>query len=99
MSGGVKLVIERALARAADELSGVRLRDLRPDQNFFGGDGAIFDSLSLVSFIFILEEEILAVTGKKVKVSTNDILSREQAPFRNLISLETWLSRKIGEAK
>ena len=95
----VTTIIERTLGRAENELTGVRLKNITPDQNFFGGSGAALDSLNLVSFIFILEDEILSVTGKKLKVSTNDILDKQEAPFRNLRSMEAWLTRKLGELK
>lgn len=95
----VKMIIEKTLERAVNELAGVRLENISFDQNFFGGDGAVLDSLNLVSFIFILEDEIRSVTGKSVKVSTNDILSKAEAPFKNLRSMETWLTKKIAETK
>ena len=99
MNTDVKKVIEQTLARARNELSGVRLNELTPDQNFFGGEAAALDSLNLVSFIFILEDEIKSVTGKSFKVSTNDILNKEEAPFKNLRSMEMWLTRKLESAK
>ena len=95
----IKEIIQNALQRADNELAGVKLKGISSEQNFFGGKGSALDSLNLVSFIFILEEEFTRMTGKPIKISTQDILSKEEAPFRNLNSLEAWLSRKVSDLK
>lgn len=95
----INQVIQNALTRADNELAGVRLKGLSPEVNFFGGKGSALDSLNLVSFIFILEEEFTKVTGKPIKITTQDILSKDDAPFRNLNSLESWLTRKASELR
>lgn len=96
-SDTIQIAINNSLTRADNELAGVKLVNLSPDQNFFGGKGSALDSLSLVSFIFILEEEFAKATGKAIKIATQDILSKEEAPFRNLNSLESWLRRRASE--
>ena len=93
-SDSIQIAIKNSLERADNELAGVKLKDLSPEQNLFGGKGSALDSLGLVSFIFILEEEFHKATGKTIKISTLDILSKEEAPFRNLNSLADWLRPK-----
>ena len=93
----IHAALKSSLERADAELAGVKLHGLTEEQNLFGGKGSALDSLSLVSFIFILEEEFFRVTGKKIKISTQDILSGEEAPFRNLKTLENWLTRKASD--
>lgn len=83
------------LERARKELAGVRLENLSPEANLFGGPGSALDSLTLVSFIFILEDEIERATGTVMKVSTNDILSKTDTPFRNLKTLRDWLQMRL----
>lgn len=90
-------IIERALDRADREIAGAHLKGLKADTPLFGEGKAALDSLNLVAFIFILEDEFLKFTGKKLKVSAQEILSREACPFRNLSSLETYLQKKNRE--
>ncbi|MES2528004.1 MAG: hypothetical protein V4598_13000 [Bdellovibrionota bacterium] len=94
MNEKIKLVLQSALERADLELAGVKLLDLKSDQPLFGGKGSALDSLNLVAFIFILEDEFKKITGKSVKISTQDILSKEECPFRNLDALGVWLAKK-----
>ncbi len=90
----MKLVLQSTIERADLELAGVKLLDLKPDQPLFGGKGSALDSLNLVAFIFILEDEFKKITGKTVKISTQDILSKEECPFRNLEALQGWIEKK-----
>ena len=93
----VVTVIKNAIERADLEIAGVRLGELSSEQPLFGGKGSALDSLNLVTFIFIIEDEFKKITGKTIKISTQDILSKEECPFRHLAGLETWLSQRESE--
>ncbi len=99
MNEKIKLVLKSSVERADFELAGVRLIDLKPDQPLFGGKGSALDSLNLVAFIFIIEDEFRKITGKTIKISTQDILSKEECPFRNLGTLFSWLDKKEAVTK
>ncbi len=97
MSEKIRSVIVSSIERGDLELAGVKLNDMSPEAPLFGGKGSALDSLNLVAFIFILEDQFKKVTGKTIKISTQDILSKEECPFRTLASLEGWLSKKEAE--
>ncbi len=87
-------ILNRAIKRADEEISGVKLQNLSPDAALFGEGKAILDSLNLVTFIFIIEDEFLKITGKKIKISAQEIVSKSDCPFRTLRTLEAYLRRK-----
>lgn len=65
----------------------------------YGEEGAVFDSLNLVNFIFILEEKIMSEFGVDFKFSTEDILNTEARPFLNAMNLANFLTIKISELR
>ncbi len=95
----VKAVLQNSIERADLEIAGVRLGELNSEQPLFGGKGSALDSLNLVAFIFIIEDEFKKITGKTIKISTQDILSKEECPFRHLEGLANWLSQRESELK
>lgn len=91
----VEKIISGALARANDEIPGVDFTDISHKSSLYGKPDAILDSLNLVSFVFIVEEEFEKTTGKPLKVSTQDVLDASNPPFANLPSLQKFLEKKI----
>ncbi len=68
------------------------------DENivFYGKPNAILDSLNLVSFVFLLEEEVEIVINKKITITTQDVLDTENPPFASLSHLADFILRKIN---
>ena len=65
----------------------------------YGEEGAIFDSLNLVNFIFIVEEKIETELKISFKFTTEDILNTDSKPFLNAQSLATFLEKRFAETK
>lgn len=65
---------------------------------FYGKPNAILDSLNLVSFVFLLEEEIESAVNKKIIITTQDVLNTEQPPFASLDNLCAFILKKLEKA-
>lgn len=86
-------IISRTFTRANAEVPGFSA-EASPELPLFDVPGAVLDSLNLITFVFILEEEFALITGKKLKVTTEDVLATH-APFRNVSALRDYISGKI----
>ncbi len=62
---------------------------------FYGGPGAILDSLNLVSLVFLLEEEVKIKFGVEIKITTEDVLDTEKPPFLNIETLSIFINSKL----
>lgn len=91
-------IIQPALDRAGDLIPYFEVPKEPSRLILFGLPGAVLDSLNLVSFVFILEEEVERATGVQIKITTQDVIETETPPFSSLGNLEQFLSRKIKEA-
>jgi hypothetical protein len=87
-------IVQAAVARASRELPGFPTQT-SGDVLLFGSAGALLDSLSLVSFVFILEDEFKRVSGQTLKVTTQDVLVSHRAPFRSLQTLTEFIMQKL----
>lgn len=90
-------IIQAAVTRASLELPGFP-SEAKKEALLFGSATALLDSLSLVSFVFILEDEFKRVSGKNLKVTTQDVLVSHRPPFKNLDSLAEFISQKLQHA-
>jgi acyl carrier protein len=88
-------VIAPGIERANNEMPGFDLPGLDETTPLYGVKGAILDSLNLISFVFIIEEEFKRVTGKTLKITTQDVLNSDSPPFANLFSLSKFLKEKL----
>lgn len=88
-------IIAPALQRADDEMPNFQLTQLKKDSPLYGVQGAMLDSLNLITFVFIVEEEFERASGKKLKVTTQDVLNPENPPFANINSLTGFLKGKL----
>lgn len=87
-------IVKRAFTRANKEVPGFEA-EASPGLPLFDVPGAVLDSLNLISFVFILEEEFFKVSGKKLRITTEDVLKTVEPPFRNVEALTLFLSEKI----
>jgi hypothetical protein len=71
------------------------------DENvvFYGRPNAILDSLNLVSFVFLIEEEVENVFNKKITITTQDVLDTENPPFGSINNLVDFLTKKLNSAQ
>lgn len=92
----IKKILERTMARVNAEVVPISTKDPLSIV-LYGAPGAILDSLNLVNFIFILEEEILAVANLEMRFSMEDVLSESINPFSNLNELSLHLQRKLQQ--
>jgi hypothetical protein len=88
-------IISPALQRADDEMPNFQLTQLKKETPLYGVQGAMLDSLNLISFVFIVEEEFERASGKKLKVTTQDVLNPENPPFANINALIVFLKGKL----
>ncbi len=91
-------ILSPAIERANETMPSFFLE--HPDDSvvFYGRPKAILDSLNLVSFVFILEEIVEEVTGLKIKITTQDVLDTEKAPFASMNNLVAFLQTKMAGA-
>ena len=68
-----------------------------PDLRLFGGEGALLDSLTLVSLLFAVEDSVLHLTGKRFKFDSVDLFGSDENPFYDMASLARYLSLKLHE--
>lgn len=66
---------------------------------FYGLPGAVLDSLNLVSFVFIIEDEVERVTKKPIKITTEDVLETQTPPFANIENLCHFLQSKMAQSE
>lgn len=92
-----KKIIEPAIQKANDTMPNFFLDKIDEQVVFYGRPKAILDSLNLVSFVFILEEQIEETLQKKITITTQDVLNTETPPFASIPNLCDFLQRKIIE--
>lgn len=90
-------IVQAAVARAGRELAGFPMKT-NEDTLLFGSTAALLDSLSLVSFVFILEDEFNRISGKPLKVTTQDVLVSHRPPFKSVHSLTVFIQQKFDHA-
>ncbi len=95
----LNLIVAPSLKTAQETILHVSLNENLDKVVLYGEDGAIFDSLNLVSFIFILEEKISSELKLEFKLSAEDILNLEDRPFLNANNLSLFLLKKLSPAK
>ncbi|MES2527132.1 MAG: hypothetical protein V4598_08585 [Bdellovibrionota bacterium] len=90
----VTKIIAASFQRANNEIPGFEATP-SPELPMFDVPGAILDSLNLITFVFILEDEIKKATGLKVKITTEDVLNNSESPFRSVQGISDFLLRKV----
>jgi hypothetical protein len=87
-------VLTPALRRAHAEMPNFNLNQLSEHDALYGVPGSILDSLNLITFVFIIEDEFERYTGKKLKITTQDVLRSVNPPFKSLQALSDFLVSK-----
>jgi hypothetical protein len=88
-------VILPAISRANDTMPNFFLAQIDDSVVFYGRPKAVLDSLNLVSFVFILEEQVEDFLNIKIKITTQDVLNTDTPPFAGLKNLSEFLLSKI----
>ncbi|MEO7359687.1 MAG: acyl carrier protein [Gemmatimonadaceae bacterium] len=70
--------------------------ELGGSATLFGRDG-VLDSLSLVSFIVAVEQEIADRFGTPVTLADEKALSQSRSPFRTIDALAAHVSARLSE--
>jgi acyl carrier protein len=65
----------------------------------FYGDGGVFDSMQLVSFLMVVEEKMADQLGIVLSIVSEKAVSRKVSPFSNVSTLVDYLLEEIGEAR
>ena len=68
-----------------------------PDAPLFG-DGAPLTSLGLVTFVMEVEDRVMSVTGKTVRLVSSEAMSRKRSPFRTLGALAEYVEELLKSA-
>jgi hypothetical protein len=95
-------VLLPALEKARDTIPFFETGDSLDKLVLYGAPGAVLDSLNLVTFVFMLEEEVAARYQHEIKITTQDVLDTDTAPFSSLENLSRFLVKKIqssGESR
>lgn len=61
------------------------------------GKGAVLDSVALVSFILAVEERVEVVTGKQIRLVTENAMSRSKSPFRTLQTISNYVDELLNQ--
>ncbi len=69
-----------------------------PDTQLFG-EGGVFDSLGLVSFIVALEERIQDVYGRTVAIADSRAMSRKSSPFLTVASITEYIQELLEDPR
>lgn len=93
-------VLAEILYPAVDQAQGViesadRL-EKKPESPLFGEGG--LDSLGLVRFIVMVEENIEDKTGQQITLASEKAMSRKKSPFRTLQTLAEYIDECLTEA-
>jgi hypothetical protein len=94
----LQTIILPALQTAINVLPGIAIPDAKDELVLFGADG-IFDSLNLVSFVFILEDMVKSTMGIVIKITADDIVGHPLNPFQKVDRLAAFLLIKIENEK
>ena len=63
------------------------------------GRGATIDSMTLVSFIVAVEEQLLDAFGLAVTLANEKAMSMERSPFRTMASMVAYVEDVVGNAE
>jgi acyl carrier protein len=63
------------------------------------GSGATIDSITLVSLVVAVEENVRRELGVSVTLANEKAMSMERSPFLTLESLTDYLTTMVGEAE
>ncbi len=66
-----------------------------PETVLFGGTSG-FDSLGLVSFIFVVEEKIQDNFNKEIRLTNEKAMSRKNSPFQSLKTLADYIEEELS---
>jgi hypothetical protein len=88
-------IVIPSMRTATANLPGLDAQTLTIDTPLYGVDHAVLDSMNLVSFVFLVEDEIKKVTGKEIKITAQDVLNPEKNPFGNPKALALFLKDKL----
>lgn len=95
----IETIIKPCLEKANVFIPHVEVKNNLENVIFYGQEQAILDSLNLVNFIFLIEEQVLEVYKTNLKFETEDILNTELKPFLNVNNLSKFLELKMKAAK
>ena len=89
-------IVVPAIHRANETMPHFNLDNVDDTTVFYGLPGAVLDSLNLVSFVFIIEDEVERKTKKTIKITTEDVLETQTPPFANIGNLCRFLQNKMA---
>lgn len=93
-------IIENVLFPVLDEFNKTLPADKALEKSadtLLMGDGAILDSMQLVSFILTVEETLLDTTGHDFVLADEKAMSRRNSPFRSLSALADYINELIAD--
>lgn len=85
-----------ALETAKATLPGLdRAETFTAETSIYGTERGLLDSLNLVSFVMIVEDEIKRETGRELQISARDVFGAESNPFATLRDFSHFLAKKL----
>ena len=90
-------IVMPAIRRANETMPHFNLENVDATTVFYGLPGAVLDSLNLVSFVFIIEDEVARQAKKAIKITTEDVLETQTPPFANIENLCRFLQDKMAQ--
>ncbi len=92
----IQLLLRKAVEKFNDQSPPDQQLQDSPDTPLFGQDGKL-DSLGLVNFILLVEEEISLYCGAYISLANDKAMSRKRSPFATVQSLADYISELLGD--
>lgn len=96
MEAHIESIIIRLLQELNEEVEHIKLETPNANTRLFGTDG-VLDSLTLVSFLADLEEEIDEVFGRSLVLADERAMSQTTSPFRSVENLTHYIVGLMSE--
>ncbi len=89
-------LVNTAIEELNEELDYDSLRDVTDDTPIYGGDDSI-DSLSLVTLVVRLEEQVEKAFGRRVSLADQKAVSMRHSPYRTAGSFADFIVSRLGD--
>ena len=87
-------IVKEALSELNEELQYEEFDQITKDTSVFSGPGSI-DSLTLVRLVSMLEEEVSELTGEKITLANDKVMSANNTPFKTVDTIVNFISGQM----
>ena len=70
--------------------------EINKETSLFGTSTSLFDSLNLISYVFILEDHVAQNSNVEFKLTAQDLATMSENPFASLELLTLFVQKKLS---